>query len=58
MTRRQIDAAHEVRMWIKDIILPVVTTGVFTVLMFPEAKQFVIDKSNNVKRWFNDRVKK
>lgn len=40
MTYKQIQAAHEARMWIKEVIVPVVTTGV-VLASVPEVRETV-----------------
>lgn len=40
MTYKQIQAAHEARMWIKEVIVPVVTTGV-VLSSIPEVRETV-----------------
>ena len=46
MTQRQIDSSREARLWLSQIVLPVV--GV--VMMVPEVRQAVIDKVKTAKR--------
>lgn len=40
MTYKQIQAAHEARMWIKEVIVPVITTGV-VLGSIPEVRETV-----------------
>lgn len=46
MTQRQIDSSREARLWLSQIVLPIV--GV--VMMVPEARQAVVDKVKSAKR--------
>lgn len=46
MTQKQIDSSREARLWLSQIVLPIV--GV--VMMVPEARQAVIDKVKTAKR--------
>lgn len=45
MTRKQIDQAREARLWIRDIVVPVL--GI--VLVSPEARGAVVAKWNEAK---------
>lgn len=54
MTRKQIDAAHEARMWLAQVIIPAV--GVLLVAINPEtraeiANKFVTAKDNLVAKF-------
>lgn len=42
-TRQKIDATHEARMWIKDVIIPTVTAAVFIDRMNPGLKYRIYD---------------
>lgn len=42
-TRQRIDASHEARMWIKDVIIPSVTAAVFVDRMNPGLKYKLYD---------------
>lgn len=42
MTRKQIDAAHEARMWLAQVIIPAV--GVVLVATKPETRAEIADK--------------
>ena len=46
MTQKPIDSSREARLWLSQIVLPIV--GV--VMMVPEARQAVIDKVKTAKR--------
>lgn len=49
MTRKQIDAAREARLWIGQIVIPAATV-VVTTLSIPGVKEAVAEKFNDVKR--------
>ena len=57
MTYRQIEASREVRLWIKDIIVPIVTTG-FTLMLVPEIRTAVVDKATELKSKVKTIIKK
>lgn len=42
MTRKQIDTAHEVRMWLAQVIIPAI--GVAVVMTKPETREQIVDK--------------
>ena len=54
MTYKQIEAAREVRLWIGQIIVPVVTLAV-TTLAIPEVRQAVAAKADQVKNKIENR---
>ena len=54
MTRKQIDQAREMRLWIRDIVVPAL--GI--VVMVPEAREAVAKKFNDVKRKITIKMKK
>lgn len=45
MTRRQIDAARERRLWVTQVVMPVVAL----IVAVPEARQAAIEKYKTVK---------
>ena len=49
MTRKQIDAAREARLWIGQIIIPTATV-VVTALSIPGVKEAAVEKIQSVKR--------
>ncbi len=57
MTRKQIDAAREARLWIGQIIVPAVTLAV-TTLTIPEVRQAVAAKANSIKESIKSKEKK
>ena len=61
MTHKQIDAAREARLWLGQIVIPLVTTFVVTVVAIPESRHAVAEKAKDVKESFKrkfDRKKK
>ena len=46
MTQRQIDSSREARLWLSQIVLPIV--GV--IMMVPETRQAVVDKVKSTKK--------
>lgn len=46
MTRKQIEAGREARLWLSQIVLPIV--GI--TMMVPEARKAVVDKFQKVKK--------
>ena len=54
MTYKQIEASREARLWIGQVILPIVTA----VMLVPEAREAVIDKAKTAKKNIEDKVKK
>lgn len=57
MTRKQIDAAREARLWIGQLVIPVVTLAV-TTMAIPEVRQAIAAKANRVKTSVEDKLKK
>lgn len=57
MTRKQIDTMREVRLWVRDIVVPVATAAV-TALTIPEVRQVVATKAESVKRSIEKKMKK
>lgn len=54
MTYKQIEASREARLWIGQVILPIVTA----VMLVPEAREAVIDKVKTVKKNIENKLKK
>lgn len=54
MTHKQIEMAREVRLWIRDIIVPTATVAV-TMMTVPEVREAVAAKAEEVKRSINIR---
>ena len=57
MTRRQIDASREARLWIGQVIVPA-ATGVAIVMANPETRKAAVAKINSVKTSIKNRFKK
>lgn len=57
MTNRQIDEAREKRLWIRDIIIPVVTT-IGVGIAIPEVRKAVSNTCKSVKKNITKRIKK
>ena len=57
MTRKQIDASREVRLWLGQIIIPAVGIAVGA-MNIPEVRTIVVDQTNKVKRTFKKKFKK
>lgn len=54
MTYKQIEASREARLWIGQVILPIVTA----VMLVPEAREAVIDKVKAAKKNIENKFKK
>lgn len=58
MTWKQIEASREIRLWVKEIVVPVVVTGATVYAAFPEAREFVKAKASNIKEKIKTKTKK
>ena len=54
MTHKQIEMCREIRLWIRDIIVPTATVAV-TMMTVPEVREAVAAKADEVKRSINIR---
>lgn len=54
MTYKQIEASREARLWIGQVILPIITA----VMLVPEAREAVVDKVKTVKKNIENKFKK
>lgn len=54
MTNRQIDASRETRLWLTQVVIPIV--GV--VMMVPEAREAVVVRVKQAKKNIEDKFKK
>lgn len=54
MTNRQIDASRETRLWLTQVVIPIV--GV--VMMVPEAREAVVARVKQAKKNIEDKFKK
>ena len=57
MTRRQIDASRERRLWISQVIIPSLTL-VATAMAIPEVRETVKAKANEIRFKIESRLKK
>lgn len=57
MTRRQIDASRERRLWISQVIIPSLTL-VATAMTIPEVRETVKAKANEIRFKIESRMKK
>ena len=51
MTWKQIETSREVRLWITQIIVPVLGMTTAVVVAVPEARKAAVDKFNETKEW-------
>lgn len=54
MTRRQIDASREARLWITQVVIPMFGIA----MMIPEAREAVVAKAKDIKNKFNSNTHK
>lgn len=57
MTRKQIDASREARLWIGQIIVPALTLAIST-LAIPEVRQTVATKARSMKESIEKKMNK
>lgn len=57
MTRKQIDASREVRLWIGQIFVPALTLAIST-LAIPEVRQAVATKARSMKESIEKKMNK
>ena len=57
MTYKQIEASREARLWISQVIVPVVGTAVMAMTV-PEVRTAVVDKAKSVKESIARKFKK
>lgn len=57
MTRRQIDASRERRLWISQVIIPSLTL-VATAMAIPEVRETVKTKANEIRFKIESRMRK
>lgn len=58
MTNRQIETSREIRLWIRDIIVPSIGVGATVLWLHPEIKDNVKTKIDEVKNKFNSKIKR
>ena len=52
MTNRQIETSREIRLWIRDIIVPSIGVGATVLWLHPEIKDNIKSKIDEVKNNF------
>ena len=57
MTNRQIETGREIRLWIRDIIVPSIGVGATVLWLHPEIKDNIKSKIDEVKSKFKKGVK-
>lgn len=57
MTYRQIEASREARLWISQVIVPIVTTA-GAMMMVPEVRACVVDKATELKSKVKAKIKR
>ena len=57
MTWKQIETSREVRLWVKEIVVPVVGFAAST-LLIPEVREAVAAKAGEVKEKINKKLKR
>ena len=58
MTNRQIETSREIRLWIRDIIVPSIGVGATVLWLHPEIKDNIKFKIDEVKSKFKSKFKK
>ena len=58
MTNRQIETSREIRLWIRDIIVPSIGVGATVLWLHPEIKDNIKTKIDEVKSKFKNKFKK
>ena len=58
MTNRQIETSREIRLWIRDIIVPSIGVGATVLWLHPEIKDNIKSKIDEIKSKFNSKFKK
>lgn len=58
MTYRQIEASREVRLWITQVIIPVLGMTTALVATVPEFREAAVTKYNDVKSKIKDKLYK
>ena len=57
MSYKRIEASREARLWLGQIVIPVVSTAVAS-LSIPEVRQMVATKANQIKYSIENKMKK
>lgn len=58
MTNKQIETSREIRLWIRDIIVPSIGVGATVLWLHPEIKDNIKSKIDEVKNKFKNKIKK
>ena len=58
MTRRQIDASRETRLWITQVIVPAMGMATALVATVPEFREAVVTKAKDVKNRIKYKIRK
>ena len=58
MTNRQIETSREIRLWIRDIIVPSIGVGATVLWLHPEIKDNIKSKVDEVKNKFKSKFNK
>lgn len=58
MTYKQIEASREVRLWITQIAVPIVTTTIAAGVAIPEVRQAVVKKCKKIGNSISKKMKK
>lgn len=58
MTNRQIETSREIRLWIRDIIVPSIGVGATVLWLHPEIKDNIKSKIDEVKSKIKSKIKK
>ena len=58
MTNRQVETSREIRLWVKDIVVPVVTTAAVIMIAVPGVGKSAMKKCTNVKNSIKNKLKK
>lgn len=57
MTYKQIEASREARLWIGQVVVPIVSV-IGAAMAVPEVRHAVVEKANNVKTAIKKKFKK
>jgi len=58
MTNRQVETSREIRLWVKDVVVPVVTTATVIMISVPGVGKSAMKKCANVKNSIKNKLKK
>lgn len=58
MTWKQIEASREVRLWVTQIIVPVLGMATAVVVAVPEAREAAVAKFAETKNWLKYKFRK